>query len=380
VDINGDTIPDFAVSAPSENNRLGAAYVYLGGANTMPSSLVRLAGLGASAQFGTFMAMGDINGDGHADLVIYERPDTDIFLATNSSGQWTFNATPDFKVHSATGTLSNMTIVPDINGDGIPELAIAEPTYSTNLGQVYVFFGRSNTNWSQLVSAGVVSTGSANVTIIGSDVGGVLGAGGALNGLRPFLGDNRGALAIAAFLAKKVYVFSGATLLSGSSLTAANALGPFSSTSTGGSFGDSSSIADVDGDGLGDLLVGDGNGGKVFVFFQRPDRTLDTAPSATPWASGSPNNFGNKMVYADINSDGRADIVVGGNTTAAGLASLFWSAPIGLTAATKTTIQGVNGFANFVLALDANGDGLMDLISATPSGGPNANGRITIRH
>jgi hypothetical protein len=377
VDINGDTIPDFAASAPSENNRLGAVYVYLGGASAMPSQLVRLAGLGANGQFGFYMAMGDINGDGHADLAIYERGDTDIFLATNSSGQWTFNATPDFKIHSSTGSLSSMTIIPDINGDGISELAIGEPNYSSSLGRVYLFFGRSSTDWSTLVSAGIVSAGSANVSIVGGDAGGKLGSGGALNGLRPFLGDSRGALSIAALVAKKVYLFSGATLLSGSSLTTASALGPFSS-SAGNTFGDSSSIGDVNGDGLDDFLVGDGGQGYVFAYLQLPSHTFNVDPGAAPWASGA-NFFGSKMLYQDINADGRADIVVGGNTTNPGFASLFWSAPIGLAASTKTTIQGGNGFANFVLALDATGDSLIDLISATPSGGPNGNGRITIR-
>lgn len=373
-DIDGDSVPDLAVSAPSENNKAGAIYVYSGGA-VPPVLLTRLGGQSANAQFGFYMAMGDLNGDRHVDLVAYDKGDIDVFFATQVGEGWTYNSTPSFKFRGTTA-LTNMTFIPDISGDAIPELAVAEPNAAGSLGSVYVFLGRAG--WSSLISSGVVSVSSADLTITGTDAGGKLGSGGALSGLPSFSGDGKGALAVAAGSAKRVYLFSGTTLLSAANLTCASALGPFYAT-TGNSFGDSSAIADLNGDSRPDFFVGDGGQGYVYAYLQNSDHTFTIDPAAAPMASGA-NYFGTRMIQRDISGDGLDDLVIGGSTTLPGFATLLWSSASGLSTSNETVIEGGNSYANYVLAADVTGDGLVDLVSATPVGGLNGNGKITIRY
>jgi len=79
---------------------------------------------------------------------------------------------------------------------------------------------------------------------------------------------------------------------------------------------------DVDGDGLGDILVGsyasDDNGlsaGKTYLIFAsaiQPGTSLDLANAATSFVGEAPNNYsGYSVASADIDSDGRDDLIIG---------------------------------------------------------------------
>jgi hypothetical protein len=80
-DVNGDGIPDLVIGAPDANGADGAVYVVFGTKNGFPNPLplstlngtngiAFIGDPGANTAAGTVVAVGDVNGDGIADIVI----------------------------------------------------------------------------------------------------------------------------------------------------------------------------------------------------------------------------------------------------------------------------------------------------------------------
>jgi len=125
---------------------------------------------------GTSMAVGDVNGDGIDDLII-GAPGTGaghvyvilgnntIFSSTITLSTLNTNATtPSGLIFSGVnaGDLFGQSVaVGDVNGDGIKDIIIGAPGYSSGggVGAVYVVFGRST--WSKSGASGVNWTLSA---------------------------------------------------------------------------------------------------------------------------------------------------------------------------------------------------------------------------
>jgi FG-GAP-like repeat/FG-GAP repeat len=82
---------------------------------------------------------------------------------------------------------------------------------------------------------------------------------------------------------------------------------------SGGIFATSVAVADVNGDGKPDLLVGNGydgtipNNGGVGILLGKGDGTFQPAITHD---TGGPGSFANSVVVADINGDGKADLIV----------------------------------------------------------------------
>ena len=113
-------------------------------------------------------------------------------------------------------------------------------------------------------------------------------------------------------------------------------------------------IGDLNGDGRQDLAVS-GSGLGVTVLLGRPDGTL--AP-AVPYSSSS---YGGQLTIDDLNGDGRADVVItggGGNTIGVLLARSDGTPP----AVTTYACGGTTAY--FVAIGDLNGDGHPDIAVA----------------
>jgi VCBS repeat protein/FG-GAP repeat protein len=142
-DANGDGIPDVAVAAKlySGNDR-GRVYLYSGKDGSL---LQTWTGTIDAAQFGNGLAsMGDLNGDGCADLAIGSLAATDVYLYSGKDGSLidTIHGNP-----AQDGFGASLANAGDLDGDGIAELIVGDPKdsspYSSHEGSVRLFNGRT---------------------------------------------------------------------------------------------------------------------------------------------------------------------------------------------------------------------------------------------
>jgi hypothetical protein len=118
-------------------------------------------------------------------------------------------------------------------------------------------------------------------------------------------------------------------------------------------------IADVNGDGLNDLVITDpgpvGSPPTVNILLQDP---AHHGTFLAPVSYSLPgNSVPQSIVVADVNGDGHPDIVIGGSSAVSVLLQDAATAGVFLAAANYA----VNN-ANEVAVADVNGDGLVDII------------------
>jgi hypothetical protein len=157
-DINGDNYADLVVGAPHSAKAgatSGRVYVYFGNANGVaktPDLEYKLGTL--NDLFGSAVSTGDLTGDGQADLVIgaphYGAEAVYNGAAYVFAGGKDISATKPTKLYK--GELTSFqdqfgwstAIVPDMNGDGVAELLVGAPQFTSGgkqLGKVYLYHG-----------------------------------------------------------------------------------------------------------------------------------------------------------------------------------------------------------------------------------------------
>jgi hypothetical protein len=199
----------------------------------------------------------------------------------------------------------NIVSAGDVNGDGYGDVAVGAHFFDNgqnNEGKAFVYHGGPN---------GLASTAAwqKESNLANSRYGLAIVA---LNAN----GDQYGDLAVSAPDISKVWLYLGSA--TGLSTTPST----WSYTAPGTTFGFSLGSADVNGDGRGDLLVGDydasftnpaTHGGRVLVFHgQAGSVGLATTPAATVGSDQDLAQFGVTVAGAkDVNKDGFEDIVVG---------------------------------------------------------------------
>ncbi len=364
-DINGDGHADLLIGAfgyPSVARR-GRSYVVFGGPGVGSSGDILLSSLSGANGFKldgenaqdysgwSVSAAGDINGDGHADLLIgargypagsYKGRSYVVFggpgvgssgdiLLSNLTGANGFKLDGE---NNGDGSGNSVSAVGDINGDGNNDLLIAAAGHAGSTGRSYVVFG----------GPGVGSSGDILLS--------------SLNGINGFKldGENSGDN-------------SGCTV---------------------------STAGDINGDGHPDLLIG-ANGypnstyrGRSYVVFGGPgvgsngDILLSSLNGSNGFKLDGENNndYSGFPVSAagDINGDGYADLLIGAtyypNGTAKGRSYVVFGGPGvgGSGNLLLSNLNGTNGFKldgennndligySFGAAGDINGDGIADLV------------------
>ncbi|CAB5504767.1 beta strand repeat-containing protein [Bathymodiolus thermophilus thioautotrophic gill symbiont] len=308
----------------------------------------------------------------------------------------------------------SVSLAGDVNGDGLDDLIIganeADPYGKTDAGKSYVVFGKSDgavANLSDIAlgTGGFVINGEKGYDLSGTSVS----SAGDING------DGLDDLIIGANKADpdgrtdagKSYVVFGK---SDGVVANLSALGTGGFVINGENIGDwsghsVSSAGDVNGDGLGDLIVGASYAslsnknsiGKSYVVFGKADKTavnLSTIVAGTGGFVINGENIGDHSGFSvssagDVNGDGLDDLIVGapyanfGDKTDAGKSYVVFG-KIGKTAVNLSTmasdktgfvINGENaGDYNGISvssAGDVNGDGLDDLIVGACRADPN---------
>ncbi|MCB1060887.1 MAG: FG-GAP repeat protein [Calditrichaeota bacterium] len=157
-DVNGDNYADLVVGAPhsAKNGATsGRVYVYFGNANGVankPDLEYKLGTL--NDLFGTAVSTGDVTGDGQADLIIgaphYGAEATYNGAVYVFAGGKEISTTKTVMLYK--GELTSFqdefgwstAIVPDMNGDGVAEILVGAPQFTSGgkqLGKVYLYHG-----------------------------------------------------------------------------------------------------------------------------------------------------------------------------------------------------------------------------------------------
>ncbi|WP_171475859.1 beta strand repeat-containing protein [Frigoriglobus tundricola] len=343
-DVNGDGRPDLIVAD------YGSAAVSVLLNTTAPGAATASYAAGASFATGTSpssVAVADLNGDGRADIVVanYGSASVSVLLNTTAPGA----AAPSFAAQQtlATGNGPRFVAAADVNGDGRPDLVVAN----------YNSFNLS-------VLLNTTPPGAATLSFAAQQTF-LTGNGPFSIALGDLNGDGRPDIAVANYTSGNVGV-----LLNTTSHTESTTAGVPSPTFTAAATPatdmapSSVAVADLNGDGLPDLIVANFTSGTVSVFVNTTAPGFDTSTFAaeqTFAVASSPSS----VAVADVNGDGRPDLVVTheGNstvsvllgTTAPGSGTISFAAP-------QTFATG--GAPDSVAVADVNGDGKPDLIVA----------------
>ncbi len=412
-DVDGDGFDDLLVAAPFNDDvgaDAGKVYLVLGewlGWGTgvsLADADASLTGSAAGDEAGASLGSGDINADGYDDVVIgapgndagYNQSGT-VYLLYGSAqvdgADLSLDAADAWITAGAGGVGSlgaAVAVSPDIDGDGIDDLVLGAPSSTVAAdsdGQVFVFYG-STQQW-----LGLLDVESADASFAGeselSMAGEALSAGGDLDGdgLADLLvgaprypyGDQTG----------KTYLLGSSTTsyLYGAGLGASSAsfVGEDALDKAGASL---AMLGDVDGDLLGDFLVGahgnaeaGGQGaGKVYLLLGAsgpwaPDQTIAVADTSFVPVESDTKLGWDVAGGGDVNGDGLTDFLLGAPTEVAntdpGWAHLFLGRSAGWgtsssvqNADTRFVGEGASDVAGAVLALDGdlNGDGIDDVV------------------
>ena len=308
-DVNGDGYDDVAVSDQAFAGGQGAVYIYLGSATGLSTTPQRtLTGPGSPSSFGQGLApAGDVNGDGYADLLVGapqisngQTAEGRVYLYLGSAGG--IGATPawTFESNVANALLgTRVSTAGDVNGDGYDDIVVSAPNLSdgqNDEGEVYLFLG------SATGPSGTPSwTYEGNLA--GAEAGYGLCCAGDLNG------DGYTDIVLDIFhntSACSVFVFQGGPSGPGGTPDRASA-----TRSSGQLF----TAGDLNGDGCADIVAGDFTfnnfAGQIYILAGTV--TGNTLPVAAHYGGLNPNDeFGQTACAAgDVNGDGFGDLLVG---------------------------------------------------------------------
>ncbi len=359
-DVNGDGYADLVVGAPASFNGAGRIYVFYPFASTDPDG-VTLTGnaTGTSTQlsgdedhpaFGTSVAAGDITGDGLADVVAGA-----VGSATQDGRVYVFHSefhknakrsgimaptvfSADAAIDPETGGthFGQAVAVGDVNGDGFADVLVGANLFGgdAHQGKMYVFHAAANGTGVPAPGVdqdGVPTTTAAaadthivgeNTSELGTSVAmGDVSSDGFLDviGGGPAFGGSRG----------RVYMFysAGAAGVPTNPVIDENDNTPGQHViggrfdATPNLYGTSVAVADVDGDGLADLIVGapaaNSGQGVVYVHFENAQSngtasiTDGNAINSNLRFNGNSSHpsFGKSVSALDVNGDGTADVV-----------------------------------------------------------------------
>jgi hypothetical protein len=270
-DVNGDGIPDVAVSETLYSGSVpGAILIFLGNAN---GTFAAAETIDADAS-DTGLQIADVNGDHRADLVYSDAGAIGVRLQ-NADGTFAAPVTSD-----ANGSV-NAIAVGDVTGDGVPDLVTSSISQADeNISFVSVLKGNGDGSFQAPVNYSVDEAGADEVQLVDLngdshlDIVDVNDGHSTSNGVN---GD--------------VDVF-----MNNGDGTFANAVGYGTSTND-------VDVIDVNGDGKLDLVTS--YGGVLSTYLGNGDGTFSTTADTADFSASAAG-----LVVADVNKDGHADALL----------------------------------------------------------------------
>jgi hypothetical protein len=446
-DVNGDGFQDVIVGCSGVSSgtfvSAGSAAVYLGGASGLSTTAHRAwNGEHVGSFFGISVATaGDVNADGYADVVVGSSG-FDCFQANACGKVYVYRGSSTGLPATANQTFlgtnedelgRSVATAGDVNGDGFAEIVVGAPQQGeAGNGYARVYFGEPNglntsprtLNGDQASSFFGASVGTAG------DVNGdgfadvVVGAfsydfTGGQGRVQVYFGGADNPFVFRVYPGGQVDAHTGSALASGDfngdglsdivvgaphfdngssnegivRVYAGSVTGPDAATplvleanQASASFGEALAVADVNGDGFDDLVVGASdfdNGqtgeGRIFIFHGSATG-LPSAATTTREMNVAGEDFGDTVAAAgDVDNDGFPDVIVGGPLfdipspgVGFGRVHLFRGSATGLGATPHQTFSAqttsTSVFADTVSgAGDFNGDGFADVLVGDPN-------------
>jgi hypothetical protein len=380
-DTNGDSFDDFALGSPNYDSGgladRGIVELYRGSNGTISASPAWSA-LGDSANFlfGGSLASGDLNADGHPDLLVgvlgYDNPQTDegqVVAYYGNGSTLESNSIWEVEPNQLSTGFGVALATANIDGDAYPETIIGSYLYDgmgTDEGRLFIYQGLAGTpelalpqrfNSAQQYAYSSLATASAD-----------------------FNGDGYPDLAIAAPYEDQgssdeglVRIFLGS--VSGFLETASSTIQLDQASSY---LGLALAAGDVDNDGFADLAVGvpyyelgnETDEGLV-ALYKGSAGGLASVPSWTQDGGQAEAYFGISLALLDVNGDQRDDLAVGSSLydatgTDNGRVQLYLASGSGFGTTASWTQDGDQDTAYFgakvASAGDINGDNYDDLL------------------
>jgi methionine-rich copper-binding protein CopC len=351
-DINGDGLDDVLVSGSLPSSGAGEAYVVYGSKTSTnldvstiastPSQGFKITGtdtLGWSAK-----GVGDINGDGIADMMVGSlntglNPNTYVIYGSNNAttldlGSGSIAQDRGYLIKSDNPQDGSISGAGDVNGDGLADLIIGEYDNGGTKGgaDVFVVYGTQGTTGTTLDVRGGTIASSLGFKITsgatGTDMGTNVTSAGDVNG--------DGLADIAFNTLNSVYVLYGTTSATSSALTLSSGINAsqgykITGPTTDGKLGDDStwmsSVGDMNGDGLADILVGDAyyNKAAYVIYGNATGAAVNLSAGTIASSQGFKISLASGLTPAnkldtagDINGDGLNDLIIGDNSQGKG--------------------------------------------------------------
>ena len=384
-DVNGDGYDDLAVSAYLWDGPAGAdagrVWIHLGGPTGLdPIPATTLDGPQAGAQFGGGLSMGDVTGDGYADIVVAAPgwtgsagtaegraamfPGSATGVSTTAA--WTWES-------GQPGAGMYRVAVGDGDGDGVRDVAVGMYYWEvggTELGKVALF----------LSSQGGLDT-TPDWEVIGDQADAVYGTAVEFDG--DLNGDGLDDLVVGALYydapatdAGRVYVYAGTP--SGPPTVATVVLSGSQDTQYFGNL--VCHVGDIDGDGFGDLAASSPlwNGaagadtGRVDVFFGSATGVSGGDVQSLEGAAAN-DQFSGGLWGGDVDGDGFSDLGRGGHVVGGapyeGMGAIHFGSAAGLDPVVGWSWENTNGasdrWGQTGTSGDFNGDGVADVVFGT---------------
>jgi hypothetical protein len=337
-DVNGDGRPDLAVANENSNTVSVLLNTTAPGATT-PSFAPQQTFATGSNPFS--VAVADVNNDGKPDLAVANENSNTVSVLLNTTAPGA--TTPSFAPQQtfATGSTPLSVAVADVNGDGRPDLAVANE--NSNTVSVLLNTMAPGATAPSFAPQQTFATDLFPTSVAVADVNG--------DGRPDLVTTNQGSDTVSVLLNTKA---PGSTTPNfAAQQTFATGRVPFSVA-----------VADFNGDGKPDLVMTNLNSDTVSVLLNTTAPGA-TAPSFAPQQTFATGSGPFSVAVADVNGDGRPDLVVANDTAGSVSVLLNTTAPGSTTTSFAPQQTFATGFEPLSLAVtDVNGDGRPDLVVA----------------
>jgi len=330
-DMNGDGFPEIVSANPQANTI--TVYVNNGSGGFAPGVYYQTAMAGGSGKAWTVpsaVSLGDVNGDGKADVVVTNDYSGDLTVMLGNGDGTVQVPTVGY---AAGGFAFTAAVIDDFNGDGLPDLAVTDGQYNLVYMKGYgdgtfraaadFYTATGDTAETQGLD---IATGDFN----GDGIPDVV-IGNALND--PTVG-------ITVFLSR-----GDGTLMPGVNYGSGGQMGYVA-------------VGDFNQDGKLDIAAADNTNGDVQIFYGDGQGGFQPGPTIPTGNTG-------QVVALDVNGDGYPDIVAAEGSGAGFEVALNNGAAGGFGSPVSYTYN--NPAQTTLAAADVNGDGAIDVVAPVPS-------------